>query len=227
VKHRALLALTLALVAACAATGGAPGPRAPGESAPSRHAEATPNPVADAIDRYRQSRGLPAIPRSAWLTRVARAHVADLEANHRAGGRCNMHSWSPHGDWTPCCYTPDHAQAACMWDKPQEISHGRYAAPGYEIVAHYTDAITPAIALEIWQQSPGHHAMVLNSGRWADNTWRAMGAAMGTHYAVVWFAEASDPAGDRAAPPPLPAAFSRNTDARPPVMVRRLVVWPW
>lgn len=151
--------------------------------------------LADTINRYRQQKGLPAVPVSAALTRVARAHVADLEANHRQGGRCNMHSWSRRGAWTPCCYTPDHAQAACMWNKPDEISGGMYTSPGYEIVAHYTDPMTPPMALEIWRDSPAHHAMIVNAGRWADNRWQAMGAAVSEHYAVVWFGEARDPAG--------------------------------
>ena len=55
--------------------------------------------------------------------------------------------------------------------------------------------ITPAMAIGIWRESAAHNAMVLNHGRWADNTWRAMGAAIGRHYAVVWFGESPDPAG--------------------------------
>ncbi len=151
--------------------------------------------IADAVNRYRASKGLARLPLSASLTRVAQAHLADLETNYRSGGRCNMHSWSSRGNWSSCCYTPDHAEAACMWEKPNEISGGLYQSPGYEIVAHYTAPITPAMAIEIWRESAAHNAMVLNHGRWADNTWRAMGAAIGRHYAVVWFGESPDPAG--------------------------------
>ena len=154
-----------------------------------------PNPLAETINRYRPSKGLAPIALSRSLTRVAAAHVADLEANYRAGGACNMHSWSGHGNWSSCCYTPDHARAACMWDKPRELSNNRYQSPGYEIVAHYTDPMTPTIALQIWRESPNHLVMIVNDGRWADNIWRAMGAAMGEHYAVVWFGEEPDPAG--------------------------------
>ncbi len=150
--------------------------------------------IAEAVNRYRASKGLSRLPLSASLTRVAQAHLADLEANYRPGARCNMHSWSDRGDWSPCCYTPDHAEATCMWDKPKEISGGLYGAPGYEIVAYYSSRITPETALELWEQSQGHRAMVLNRGIWADNTWRAMGAAIGRHYAVVWFGESPDPA---------------------------------
>ena len=151
--------------------------------------------IAEAVNHYRASKGLSRLPLSSSLTRVAQAHLADLEANYRGGGRCNMHSWSDRGNWSSCCYTPDHAEAACMWEKPKEISGGLYQSAGYEIVAHYSAPITPALALELWRESPGHLAMVLNRGTWADNTWRAMGAAIGRHYAVVWFGESPDPAG--------------------------------
>lgn len=151
------------------------------------------NPVAESVNRYRERRGLPRIPVSALLNAVAAAHVADLEANYRRSSVCNMHSWSSAGDWSACCYTADHAKKECMWRKPREITGGRYTANGYEIVAYYSDPISAERALQIWQLSDGHHIMILNQGQWWDNTWRAMGAAMGTHYAVVWFGEEQDP----------------------------------
>lgn len=153
----------------------------------------TPNPVAESVNRYRERRGLPRIPVSPLLNQVAAAHVADLEANYRRSRVCNMHSWSSLGNWSPCCYTADHARKECMWQKPREITGGRYAGNGYEIVAYYSDPISAERALQIWQLSDGHHIMILNQGQWWDNTWRAMGAAIGTHYAVVWFGEEQDP----------------------------------
>lgn len=190
----ALAALPLAVSAAASDTVLAR--LAPGADSPASPASARQKAMAEAVNRYRQSRGLERLPLSASLSRVAQAHLADLEANHRPGGRCNMHSWSPRGDWTPCCYTPDHAQAACMWNKPKELTGGAYSTPGYEIVAHYSEAMTPAMAVEIWRDSAPHDAMVLNRGTWARSTWRAMGAAFGRHYAVVWFGESADPAGN-------------------------------
>ena len=59
---------------------------------------------------HRRSQGLPAIPWSSSLSFVARAHVRDLQA-HPPSGKCNFHSWSADGPWTPCCYTDDHARA--------------------------------------------------------------------------------------------------------------------
>ena len=189
-SRRACEVFLLALLAGC----GAPTGRL-GTQTPASQAEA-PNPVALSVNAYRQNRGLAPVPVSRRLTQVAAAHVADLEANYRRGSSCNMHSWSANGSWAPCCYTADHARKECMWNKPREITGGAYSATGYEIVAYYSDPITPERALQIWQQSDGHHIMILNRGQWYDNTWRAMGAAIGTHYAVVWFGEQADRAGD-------------------------------
>ena len=181
-------AMVLALLGDCATPAGTQRTTdAPAKAIP-------PNPVAIAVNAYRERLGLRSIPLSPRLTQVAEAHVADLEAHFQRGNAagCNMHSWSTQGQWTPCCYTPDHARKECMWDKPREITGGAYPGIGYEIVAYYSDPITPERALQIWQQSDGHHIMMINRGQWYDNTWRAMGAAIGTHYAVVWFGEEPD-----------------------------------
>ena len=79
-----------------------------------------------------------------------------------------------------------------MWNKPRELSAGAYTASGYEIVAWYSNPITPEQALDTWVHSPHHHAMIRNLDNWSDNPWRAMGAAQSEHYAVVWFGEEAD-----------------------------------
>jgi hypothetical protein len=139
--------------------------------------------LADRINAYRQSRGLPVIARSRGLGITGQTHVGDLERNHPDSGNCNLHSWSSQGAWTSCCYTPDHAQAACMWRKPVEIAGFR--GNGYEIAAYTSGTMTPADAVEMWKSSPGHHAAMINDGTWAKSQWRSLGAAVSQHYAVA------------------------------------------
>ena len=42
---------------------------------------------------YRKANGLPLIPLSKALTKVAQTHANDLEENYTRNDRCNMHSW--------------------------------------------------------------------------------------------------------------------------------------
>jgi hypothetical protein len=159
---------------------GAPGPDGPPPTIDRQ--------LCDAINAYRADHGLAAVPVSAAMTQVARFHVEDLTAHGTGAAGCNLHSWS-FGDprWTGCCYTPDHAQAQCMWSKPQEIS--AYASPGYEIAAGGGGGITPAQAVALWDGSQPHQDVILNHDIWTGRTWRALGCAIETGYAVVWFGE--------------------------------------
>ena len=142
------------------------------------------------IMEYRQEKGLPEIPISPALTHVAQVHAKDLQDHHVRGTACNMHSWSNKGNWTPCCYTADHAQAACMWDKPREMSS--YKGNGYEISHWNSAAATPAGSLNSWKSSSGHNAVIINEGTWASRPWRAIGIGIYGNYAVVWFGHESD-----------------------------------
>lgn len=146
--------------------------------------------LADAVNQYRVEQGLASIPVSNALTRVAEAHVRDLETNDPTGGQCNLHSWSAAGEWSACCYTEDHAQAQCMWDKPGELTS--YPGYGYEIAYVDSGGATPDGALNGWIGSSGHHDVILSRGPWADRPWHAMGAAIQGQYAVVWFGEEAD-----------------------------------
>ena len=148
----------------------------------------------DMINRYRAEHGLPPVPASRSLTVVAQAHVADLQANHPDDGDCNMHSWSAKGKWTPVCYTPDHAQASGMWNKPKELTS--YPGNGYEIAyGSWGASADPQGALDGWKSSSGHNAVIVNSGSWSDDRWQALGIGMSESYAVAWFGKESDPAG--------------------------------
>lgn len=171
----------------------APPPGAPPPAATGAGPDALGIELADRINAYRESRGLPRIPRSRSLGLVAATHVRDQERNHPDTGSCNQHSWSSSGPWTPCCYTPDHAQAACMWKKPAEIAGFR--GSGYEISMKSTASVSPEEALAGWQSSPAHHAVMINEGTWSKKPWRSLGTAVLGGHAVAWFAEEADPAG--------------------------------
>ncbi|RYY97655.1 MAG: CAP domain-containing protein [Chitinophagaceae bacterium] len=137
------------------------------------------------VQAYRDSLGLPRIPLSPSLVTVAQAHARDLAQHRPDGGACNTHSWSASGPWTACCYTPDHAQAACMWNKPRELT--RYRGNGYEIACASSGAISAAGALQSWLGSAGHRSVIANEDAWKDMHWGAIGVGMSGGYAVVWF----------------------------------------
>jgi hypothetical protein len=146
----------------------------------------------DIINAYRETLDLKSIPYSASLSKVAQAHVQDLAANYtfKRGAKCNPHSWSKKGEWTSCCYTSDHKKASCMWDKPREIAG--FDSNGYEILSYSSDGVTPGEALIGWQNSRGHHEVMINSATWEKVTWGGMGVGIYEEWAVVWFAEKSD-----------------------------------
>lgn len=146
------------------------------------------------INDYRRQKGLDPVPLSRNLTYVAKLHVQDLAENLPYNKRCNLHSWSDQGPWTACCYTDDHARAACMWYKPQEVSN--YPGFGYEI-AYWTNEPLNAVnfakkALAGWQRSVSHNIVIINQGPWRAKKWNAMGIGVYKGYAAVWFGEEED-----------------------------------
>lgn len=139
---------------------------------------------------YRREKGLPVIPLSKSLTKVAQIHVKDLNENYNRSSTCNMHSWSNTGNWSACCYTSDHAQAQCMWNKPRELTS--YKGNGYEI-AHgsWGAAVDAQGALNGWKSSPGHNGVIINNGIWKDD-WNAIGIGLSGGFSVVWFGNEAD-----------------------------------
>ena len=110
-----------------------------------------------------------------------------------------MHSWSENPAWSSCCYTPDHKQAKCMWDKPRELTN--YRGDGFEISYWSTKQfLTPEEAaidmLEGWKKSPGHNDMIINRNTWKSVKWKAIGIGIYGGYADVWFGEEEDSAGE-------------------------------
>lgn len=141
------------------------------------------------IMAYRKSKRLKPIPFSAKLTKVAQTHVRDLMNHYDYATRdnCNPHSWSDKGNWTSCCYTADHAQASCMWDKPKEITG--YNGNGFEIAYYSSGTANAEEGLEGWKKSPGHNPLLINTGTWKDVEWKAIGVGILGNYGVVWFAD--------------------------------------
>jgi hypothetical protein len=147
------------------------------------------------INDYRMSLGLPRIPLSLSLTFVAQNHAFDLAENNPVTDRCNLHSWSSEGSWKGCCYTDDHKQAKCMWEKPSELTN--YTGNGYEIAFWTTkvfgDQKEIAVdALEVWKNSQPHHEVIINRGIWKQVSWMAMGVGIYKGYVLVWFGEEKD-----------------------------------
>jgi hypothetical protein len=151
------------------------------------------------INEYRVQKGLPEVKLSASLSFVARTHAKDQTQNFKDGNRCNMHSWSSKGEWSSCCYTPDHKKAKCMWDKPRELTN--YQGDGFEISFYstYTYASPDAFARDIlngWKKSPGHNEVIVNKSIWKNVKWQSMGVGVYGEYADVWFGKEEDSAGE-------------------------------
>lgn len=144
------------------------------------------------IMKYRKSNGLKPIPLSAKLTQVAQVHARDLAAHYNfdQSNSCNPHSWSDQGNWTACCYTNDHKQAKCMWDKPREISG--YTGNGFEIAYYSSSGANAQEGIDGWKLSPGHNPLLINSGMWSTVTWKAIGIGIYKEYGLVWFGEEAD-----------------------------------
>lgn len=141
---------------------------------------------------YRKSKGLPSIPLSAKLSLVAQTHARDLMANYKfdVNNKCNPHSWSKKGKWSACCYTNDHKQAKCMWEKPKEIAG--YEGYGYEIAYYSSRGATAEEGLAGWKLSPGHNPLIINDGMWSKVEWKGVGIGFFGEYGIVWFGEVAD-----------------------------------
>jgi|GEM_PF-2044074 len=154
------------------------------------------------INQYRAQHGLPPIPLSPSLNRVANRHVRDMAENLRQF----THAWSD------CPYDPNQASSyPCMWNAPQRLGTA-YPSIGYES-AHGGPAgyqATAVSAMQDWQASSYHNDMLINRGMWQSRQWQAIGLAIYQNYAVLWFGEVPDPVGEAPTiaqpPPPQPPA---------------------
>ena len=125
---------------------------------------------------YRTKNGLSEIPLSGDLTLVAGRHSLDTTENIWAAGLnlpegANLHSWSD------VFYYGDHRNAEVMWETPERLGTD-YPGYGFEISGAGYSGIEAALVG--WQTSPGHDAVILNQGIWADTEWNAIGVGVET-----------------------------------------------
>lgn len=142
-----------------------------------------------AVNNYRSRNGLSVIPSDQVLCNVATWHAYDQNKNGKA---CDhLHSWSSNDvngiGWKPCCYGENHENPECMWRKPREFSGDQSRGNGYEISAEGGNSADSF--LQIWKESAGHNAVILNQGIWAPKKWTKIGAGISGKYAHVWFAD--------------------------------------
>lgn len=137
------------------------------------------------INAYRARAGLPPIPISPSLSRVANRHVRDLHEN--VGSLSNS--------WSNCPVEVNQSSTfACMWEAPQRLGTD-YPGRAYENAAGpVAQGMRAEDALTIWQRSSPHNAVILNQGPWRTMTWQALGVGIYQGYAVIWFGEEVDPA---------------------------------
>jgi len=151
------------------------------------------------ITASRAERGLDPLPLSKDLTATAGRHVLDTRENIWRPGLdlpdgASLHSWSD------AFYFDDHREPEVMWEAPRRLGTG-YRGTGYEISAAGQPNI--GAALDAWQGSPGHDAVLAARGPWKDVEMRAIGVGVETSpgpgpYAGgtifhVWFGDAADP----------------------------------
>ena len=159
--------------------------------------------LAQLLNSQRSAKGLANIPLSKSLSLVAQTHVIDLvehapnTGTDSRGQECNLHSWSANGPWNSVCYTEDHAYAEGMWNKPRELTNNGYSGDGYEIAYGGTGSFvaTPQLAINAWNTSPPHRAVMFNEDIWTGAVWKALGVGIYQGYAVMWFGEEADPLG--------------------------------
>ena len=136
------------------------------------------------INAERNRYGLASLDCDDGMRYVAWKHVTNqMENNFGLGGHCNLHSWAGE---LACCYTSDHGNSNCMWDKPKEI----YGASrkGFEISTWTSGVQTAKGALDWWRGSQGHYGVLMTRGQW----WQDLsdfGCWVGGNYAHCWFAK--------------------------------------
>jgi hypothetical protein len=130
-----------------------------------------------AIDRARK-KVIPLIL-SQSLTRVAKAHLLDLE-NFPPKENCTLESWSKTESWSECCHDPKAEKPlVCSFSKPKEFTD--YKSNGIEIL-YQSEKLKAHEMFQFYKQSD-----VLNK-----NTWKSIGVSIRGNIATIWLGEEED-----------------------------------
>lgn len=152
------------------------------------------------IIAYRASEGLPALQLSKALSATAGRHVLDTRENIWAAGLSLPAGTSLHS-WSDAPYYADGRDPSVMWEAPARLGTG-YASSGYEISAAGYDSGSAALAG--WKTSPGHNAVLTESGGFDGIGFQVIGVGLDTSagpgpyggpVAHVWFGATADPTG--------------------------------
>ncbi|MEI6684100.1 MAG: CAP domain-containing protein [Bacteroidota bacterium] len=145
------------------------------------------------INDYRLQNNLPPVQLSKSLCYVATLHAKDLMLHHPDQGGCNSHSWSDKSFWKPFCYPRDENKKNSVWDKPRELT--AYPAKAYEIVYWENSPLVADTVIMVWKTEEYFNSFLLNTGKWREKPWNAIGIAIYENYACAWFGESTDPEG--------------------------------
>jgi hypothetical protein len=180
------------------------------------------------INEYRKQYDLPPIPISRSLSYVANTHVKDLFFHHPDVEPCNFHSWSNKGPWTPFCYPGDEDKKRSVWDKPKELTG--YPGKGFEIIFWENSTVIIDSVIVFWKSYDYFNSFLMNTGKWQNKKWNAIGIGICQNFAAAWFGEAPDstvvpyicghqpperkpdPETLRSGQPPLPASTSKHEE---------------
>ncbi|MEI6899863.1 MAG: SPOR domain-containing protein [Bacteroidota bacterium] len=142
------------------------------------------------INEYRAGYNLAPIPLSLSLSYVASTHVKDLFINHPDQAPCNFHSRSNKGPWKPFCYPRDEKKGNSVWDKPKELTG--YKGKGFEIIYWENNAVNTDSIIPFWSTIDYFNSFLLNTGKWQDKKWMAIGVGVYQNYAAAWFGDVSE-----------------------------------
>ncbi len=170
------------------------------------------------INDYRRQNDLPPLQLSKSLCYVATLHAKDLMLHHPDQGACNSHSWSDKSFWKPFCYPRDENKKNSVWDKPRELT--TYPARAYEIVYWENSPLVADTVMMVWKTEAYFNSFLLNTGKWRENPWNAIGIALYENYACAWFGESADPAGTAYVCGNIPVIQTKDT-TKPAVVVRK------